>query len=102
MPTPSITANPAYKTLVLGDRNATVGNVQTKLKELGYYTGEIDNAYGNQTRLAVQQFQYYNGLTVDGIAGRHTQTILFEYADVKAAPTPTPPSSPTRRSRLRR
>ncbi|HPJ02693.1 MAG TPA: peptidoglycan-binding domain-containing protein [Candidatus Limiplasma sp.] len=94
MPTPSITANPAYKTLVLGDRNATVGSVQTKLQELGYYTGEIDNAYGNQTRLAVQQFQYYNGLTVDGIAGRHTQTILFEYADVKAAPTPTPAFQP--------
>jgi peptidoglycan hydrolase-like protein with peptidoglycan-binding domain len=91
VPTPAITANPKYTTLVLGDRNATVGNVQRKLQELGYYTGVIDNAYGNQTRRAVELFQYQNGLTVDGVAGKYTQTILFESADVKAAPTATPP-----------
>ena len=88
--TPAITANPAYGTLVLGDRGAEVGEVQKKLQELGYYTGAIDNAYGNQTRKAVEQFQTRNGLTVDGIAGKHTQTILFESIDVIAAPTATP------------
>ena len=89
VPTPAITANPAYGQLVMGDRNDTVVNVQKRLQELGYYQGEIDGAYGNQSRQAVEQFQYQNGLTVDGIAGRYTQTILFEYADVVAAPVVT-------------
>ncbi len=90
VPTPAITANPAYGTLVLGDRGSEVGEVQRKLQELGYYTYEIDNAYGNQTRRAVEQFQTRNGLTVDGIAGKYTQTILFESADAIAAPTASP------------
>lgn len=94
VPTPAITANPAYGTLVLGDRGAEVGNVQRKLQELGYYAGTVDSAYGNQTRRAVEQFQARNGLTVDGIAGRYTQTILFESVDVIAAPTATPPFLP--------
>ncbi|MBN1777678.1 MAG: peptidoglycan-binding protein [Clostridiales bacterium] len=89
VPTPAITANPAYGQLVMGDRNATVKDVQLRLQELGYYTGTIDSAYGNQTRRAVEQFQYQNGLTVDGIAGKYTQTILFESPDVVAAPVVT-------------
>ena len=59
---------------------------QQKLAELGYYTGEIDGAYGNQTRHAVELFQYQNGLTVDGIAGKYTLTVLFESDEVVAAP----------------
>ena len=90
VPTPAITANAEYGQLVMGDRNTTVKAVQLRLQELGYYTGAIDSAYGNQTRRAVEEFQYYNGLTVDGIAGKYTQTILFESGDVVAAPTPTP------------
>lgn len=114
VPTPSITANPAYSQLVMGDRSETVVKVQRRLQELGYYQGEVDGAYGNQTRRAVEQFQYQNGLTVDGIAGRYTQTILFESADAVSAPvvtntpafypdetitpppsTPAPPATPT-------
>lgn len=89
VPTPAITANPAYGQLVMGDRNETVKDVQLRLQELGYYTGDIDGAYGNQSRRAVEQFQYQNGLTVDGIAGKYTQTILFEYDGVVAAPVVT-------------
>ncbi len=89
-PTPAITANPAYGTLVLGDRGEVVGKVQQKLLDLGYDVGDIDSAYGNQTSLAVKAFQKRNGLTVDGIAGKYTQTILFEYDSVKPAITATP------------
>jgi len=63
------------------------------LIELGYLTGEADGAYGGKTRKAVLLFQYYNGLQQDGIAGRKTQTVLFEDPDVVAnpdAPTPAP------------
>jgi len=94
VPTIGITPNPAYKTLQVGDKGANVRQMQEKLKEYGYYQGEIDGAYGNQSRQAVEQFQYMHGLTVDGIAGRHTLTVLFESNEIRLpqggqAPEPT-------------
>lgn len=94
VPAISITPNPAYKTLQVGDKGANVRAMQEKLQEYGYYVGEIDGAYGNQSRKAVEQFQYMHGLTVDGIAGRHTLTVLFESEEIRlpqgeAAPEPT-------------
>jgi peptidoglycan hydrolase-like protein with peptidoglycan-binding domain len=76
-----------------------VKDLQTRLTELGYYAGAIDGAYGNQTRRAVELFQYQNGLTPDGIAGRYTLTVLYESDEVKPAPTNvaatnTPPFHP--------
>lgn len=95
VPTINITPNPSYKTLQMGDRGANVRAMQEKLQEYGYYTGEIDGAYGNQSRMAVEQFQYMHGLTVDGIAGRHTLTVLFESEEIRlpqqgVAVSPTP------------
>lgn len=96
VPTINITPNPAYKTLQMGDRGENVREMQEKLQEYGYYAGEIDGAYGNQTRQAVEQFQYMHGLSVDGIAGRHTLTVLYESKEIRmpqgaqATPQPTP------------
>ena len=87
VPTPGITPNSTYGQLIMGDRDETVVELQQKLTELGYYKGEIDGAYGNQTRRAVERFQYQNGLTVDGIAGKYTLTILYESDDAKPALT---------------
>lgn len=94
VPTINITPNPAYKTLQVGDKGADVRAMQEKLQEYGYYEGEIDGAYGNQSRKAVEQFQYMHGLTVDGIAGRRTLTVLFESSEIRLpqgemAPEPT-------------
>ena len=83
VPTINITPNPAYKTLQVGDKGADVRAMQEKLQEYGYYEGEIDGAYGNQSRNAVEQFQYMHGLTVDGIAGRRTLTVLFESSEIR-------------------
>ncbi|MFH1881011.1 MAG: peptidoglycan-binding domain-containing protein [Bacillota bacterium] len=94
VPTPKITPNLAYGQLNMGDREEAVMDMQRRLTELGYYTGEIDGAYGNQTRHAVEMFQYQNGLLVDGIAGRYTLTILYEYGEVKPLPTQAP-ATPT-------
>lgn len=90
-PTPvpglDITPNPAYKTLQVGDRGELVKNMQAKLLEYGYYDGEVDGAFGNQTREAVERFQYYHGLGVDGIAGRRTLTVLYEAGEeIRLAP----------------
>lgn len=95
VPTPDITPNGAYGQLVMGDRGDDVLAIQQKLTELGYYTDKLDGAYGYRTRHAVELFQYQNGLTVDGIAGKYTQTVLFESDNVRPIPTalvvtPTP------------
>ena len=51
--------------------------VQTRLKELGYYTGILDGSYGTGTIAAVKAFQSKHGLTADGNAGPQTFTVLF-------------------------
>lgn len=89
-PAPTMSPNPSYKLLKQGSRGDRVKKLQERLIELGYLSGEADGAYGNQTRRAVQRFQYYNGLQQDGEAGKATQTVLFESETVVSAATPTP------------
>lgn len=55
-----------------GSRGNEVIQIQTKLKNWGYYKGSIDGVYGSKTRAAVVLFQRKNGLKVDGIAGPQT------------------------------
>ncbi len=59
-----------------GSRGEEVKNIQRKLKNKGYYTGEIDGIYGSKTTAAVKRFQSDSGLTVDGIAGPKTLKAL--------------------------
>ncbi len=56
----------------IGSRGAEVTQIQTRLKELGYYSGSIDGIFGTATQSAVKKFQRDYGLTVDGIAGKWT------------------------------
>ena len=46
----------------VGSTGEEVRQIQTKLKEYGVYTGEVDGIYGTQTKNAVIAFQKYNGL----------------------------------------
>ena len=85
-----------YTALYVGDRGEDVRKLQRRLAELGYLTDKIDGIYGQNTKRAVERFQYYNNLKVDGIAGKETQTLLYESPpvipgppDVTVAPTPT-------------
>lgn len=71
MPRYSIAALSYY-----GSRGTEVINIQTKLKNWGYYNGDIDGIYGYQTYNAVKWFQSKNGLDVDGIAGPQTLAAL--------------------------
>ena len=52
-----------------GSTGSTVSQLQTKLRSMGYYSGNIDGIYGSATETAVRNFQRAGGLTVDGIAG---------------------------------
>ena len=55
-----------------GSSGAVVSQIQTKLKNWGYYAGDVDGIYGSATERAVRAFQQKNGLTVDGKAGDQT------------------------------
>ena len=59
-----------------GSRGDEVIQIQTKLKNWGYYNGAIDGVYGNATYQAIKNFQEKNGLAVDGVAGSNTLKAL--------------------------
>ena len=64
------------ETVYWGSRGETVSQVQTKLKQWGYYTGSVDGVFGQSTYDAVVWFQRTNGLTADGTVGGATLTAL--------------------------
>lgn len=55
-----------------GSRGDEVIAIQTKLKKLGYYQGEIDGVFGPLTQSALIWYQSNFGLKADGIAGEKT------------------------------
>ena len=71
-----------------GSKGAQVVKLQTRLKELGYYTGEIDGKYGPQTAIAVSKYQQDNKLKVDGKVG--TQTLVSLQLGWNDAPVTLP------------
>ena len=88
---------PYSKKLVRGSTGENVKQVQTRLKELGFFDGPISGNYMNQTQAAVKAFQTHNGLTADGVTGQDTWNMLFNRADVvdaSATPRPTPEPTP--------
>ena len=59
-----------------GSAGDVVREVQTRLKNWGYYTAEVDGVYGSRTEEAVRRFQRQNGLSVDGQVGDQTLAAL--------------------------
>ena len=59
-----------------GSSGAAVSEIQTRLKNWGYYFGAVDGVYGSQTEKAVRWFQQKNGLTADGQVGDKTLAAL--------------------------
>lgn len=100
-PTPKPTQKPSanatpYPTLRKGATGDDVLMLQSKLKELGYYTGEVHGTYDSATVTAVKAFQKNNNTGVDGVAGAATLRILYERDPVRAdeAPKPVPTVAP--------
>lgn len=58
--------------LSMGSRGERVALIQQRLKEWGYYTGDVDGIFGRGTHNAVVAFQRRNGLSVDGRVGSAT------------------------------
>lgn len=62
--------------LSYGENSEVVLAAQKRLKLLGYMTSEPDGAYGNDTIIAVKQFQSRNDQVVDGYLGPSTRIAL--------------------------
>lgn len=60
----------------MGSAGGEVSQIQSVLKDEGYYTGNIDGIFGTKTKNAVIAFQKANGLTADGIVGSATLSAL--------------------------
>ncbi len=73
-----LTQKPTYLTLsrYKGSRGQVVLNLQERLAALGYPVN-LTARYDYATEAAVREFQRINGLAVDGIAGKDTQTKLY-------------------------
>ena len=59
----------------------TPQDVQTRLKNAGYYSGAIDGKLGSGSRRAIKEFQTDHDLESDGIIGKKTWAELKNYSD---------------------
>ena len=78
--------------------NDNVRTVQTKLKESGFYFGEIDGAFSSDLSAAMTRFQIRNGLQVSGQLDEETSKAL----GVTAAVTEATPDAATTSETWRR
>src|SRR3989338_9078343 len=77
-----VTTAPAAKLAPLppaGPYQPTGIEIQTALKNTGFYTGEIDGKIGPLTRNAVGEFQKANNLKADWKVGPKTWAVLSAY-----------------------
>ena len=59
-----------------GSTGSVVSQIQTLLKNQGFYSGTGDGVYGSATEEAVKKYQKRFGLKVDGIAGDQTLSYM--------------------------
>ena len=67
----------AARELQQGDSGDDVLFLQTRLKYLKYYAGELSGNYGKATKDAVQSFQRDFGLEETGVADLQTQMVIY-------------------------
>jgi peptidoglycan hydrolase-like protein with peptidoglycan-binding domain len=90
-PTPKPTAEPEYVELRPGDTGNRVKQLQTRLKQLGYFDGDIGGNYLEKTTRAVKLFERAYGKDETGIATVSLQKTLFsDSAKPYEGATPTP------------
>lgn len=77
-------------TIRLNDQGELVTKVQTRLRELGYYTGDTTGVYDKATQTATKAFQRANSIKVDGVCGAETQQKLLGGGGLAAGATATP------------
>lgn len=58
-------------------RTTTLAQVQSALKDGGYYNSTVDGVFGRGTRLAIQEFQSAQGLVENGLPDADTLVALL-------------------------
>ena len=78
--TTPVTTQTTPATIRRGDKGIIVKLAQNMLQKLKYNIGSsgIDGVFGQMTEQAAKKFQKDNKLTVDGIIGKKTWTMLFK------------------------
>jgi peptidoglycan hydrolase-like protein with peptidoglycan-binding domain len=94
-PKPTPTSSAQYIELKQGDTGDRVKKLQTRLKELGYFSGDIGGNYLEKTTKAVRLFERAYGKDETGVATVSLQKTLFSdsakpYGGDTATPTPEP------------
>ncbi len=72
-----------------GPYKPTALEIQTALKNAGFYMGELDGRIGAMTKKAVEAFQKANNLVADGKIGPKTWAALSRYLNPSVAATST-------------
>jgi len=57
--------------------------IQSALKNAGFYAGQIDGVIGAGTKEAIRKFQEANQLTPDAVVGSKTWVLLAKYLEEK-------------------
>ena len=83
-------ANQALALVQEGDRGSEVIALQQRLKQLGYFQGNVTGYFGSLTKQAVISFQQAKGLTADGLVGTNTQASLGDKLSSKSQPVQEP------------
>lgn len=75
--------------------DALIASVQQKLKDQGFYYGEVTGQKDADTTAAIRRYQIRNGLQITGELNAETQRSLEVKGPAAPAPSATPPRSAT-------
>jgi len=62
-----------------GPYKPSATEIQTALKNAGFYSGAVDGKIGPMTKKAIEEFQKMKNLQVDGKVGPKTWEVLEQY-----------------------
>ncbi len=76
---PQVADKPAQQQAVAQDKASRNKEIQTALKNAGFYAGAVDGKLGPKTRKAIEAFQKSKSLKADGKVGPKTWAELQSY-----------------------
>ena len=79
-----------YPLLNAGSTGESVSSVQSILRLLGFYQGEVTGTYNSATQAAVAQFQTAAGISADGVVGQSTWQKLLPWPESVGAANASP------------
>ncbi|MFA6130411.1 MAG: peptidoglycan-binding domain-containing protein [Candidatus Omnitrophota bacterium] len=88
LPVAQVATTPAKELMPLppqGPYKPTGIEIQTALKNAGFYAGNIDGKIGPKSKKAIEDFQSANGLKADGKVGAKTWEALAKYLSITSS-----------------